>query len=60
MFKEENKEYFFSSYAAIFDRFTEDDIGVRKNSIWFKMRKYGFYENDKVFIKPYPLASKKR
>lgn len=60
IFKEKGEEYFFTSYAAIYDRFTSEDIGVGKNSIWYKMRKHGFYENDKVHIKPYPLTSKKR
>lgn len=60
VFKENGEEFFFTSYVAIYEQFSEKDIGVKKNCIWYKMRKFGFYENDKVHIKSYPLTSKKR
>lgn len=59
-FKEKGEEYYFSSFAAIHEHFTENDTGIGKNSIWYKMRKYGFYENEKIRITSFPLISKKR
>jgi hypothetical protein len=59
-FKETNEEYFFTSYTAIYENFTKDDIGVVIGSIWNRIKKDGKYENSKVEIKSFPLRAKVR
>lgn len=59
-FKETGEEYYFTSYSAIYDKFTRDEIGVVVGSIWNRIKKEGKYENPKVVINSYPLRTKPR
>ena len=59
-FKKTNEEYFFTSYTAIYESFTKDDIGAVIGSIWNRIKKDGKYENSKVEIKSFPIKSKSR
>lgn len=61
-FKETGKEHLFGSYAAIFDRFSREEIGAVINSIWnITSKNNGRYENKKVVIsKVFLQSSNKR
>lgn len=59
-FKESGEEYYFSSYAAIYEKFSSIDIGAVIGSIYNKIKTANVYENNKVTIKCYPLKTKKR
>ena len=59
-FKESGEEFFFTSYTAIYQQFTSDDLVVVIGSIWNKVRKEGKYENNNVVITSHPLKAKKR
>lgn len=59
-FKGSREVYYFSSVAAIYDRFNKETIGVVIGSIWNQFHKRGFYEGAKVSIHAFPVQSKKR
>ena len=59
-FKETQEEYFFTSYAAIYEKFTPKEIGAVIGSIWNRTKRRGRYENNKVLIEVYPLRAKTR
>lgn len=59
-FKENGEEFFFTSYTAVYQQFTYDDIGVVIGTIWNRVKKDGKYENNKVIITSHPLRAKKR
>lgn len=58
--KETGEEFFFTSYTAIYEKFTKEEIGAVIGSIWNRIKKEGGYENSKVKINSYPLRAKKR
>lgn len=60
LFKETGQEHFFTSYSAMYDLFTHEEIGAVIGTVWNGTSKHKRYENDKVLIKSYPLRAKKR
>ena len=59
-FKENGEEFFFTSYTAIYQQFTSDDLGAVVGTIWNRAKKDGKYENSKIIITSHPLKTKKR
>lgn len=59
-FKDTGEEYFFTSYSAIYETFTSEDIGAVLGSVWNRVKKDGGYQNTKVEIASYPLRAKPR
>lgn len=59
--KKTGKEHFFGSYSAIYDKFTNEDIGAVLGTIWNTVRlTEGRFENDKVLIEKVGVTRKKR
>ena len=54
-FKETNEEHFFTSYAAIYESFTSEQIGAVIGTIWNRVRGRNLYENEIVQISVHPL-----
>jgi len=51
-FKGTGRHFYLGSVAAIFDQFTEQEIGTGKNTIWYDHDfTLGTYQNDKVIIR---------
>lgn len=45
------KDWYFGSLKAIYDRFDEDDIGIKYKSLTNAIRSKSEYENKKVIIR---------
>lgn len=60
-FKETGEEHFFGSYSAIYEKFTNEDVGAVLGTIWNTVRLTdGKFENDKVLIEKVGITRKKR
>lgn len=60
-FKSSGKEYYFGSYAAIYEKFNSGEIGAVLGTVWNNARLTGgSYSNSKVNIERIEVHHKKR
>jgi hypothetical protein len=53
------KDYYFGSISAIYEKFKAKDIGMAAQSLYnFDFKKHPFFQNDKCFIKKSVLITK--
>lgn len=59
VFNGENKEHYFGSYKAIYDKFSRDDIGCNIHNIWnyHHVHKTKGFKNSKVTIEECRVSS---